>query len=209
MEKFFTINTVDPLLLTLPENAVFSRLGRNRFLCRVDAAQQLRMTLAMQKAFACCRAQGRWRLLTISKCSANEVVLNDSWQINSGKFAEFAAGAEYLWLGAVTVGSGIADLIGRSAGNMADCAVYDAVGSECADQAIGTLQKLAAAELLRQGLCSGKQRFSIGYGNVQLVHQREVFRQLQLEELGMKLSESCIMQPEKSVSAFVGVNKMN
>ena len=90
--------------------------------------------------------------------------------------------------------------------DMLEAAIFDAVGSECADLAIGLLQKLAAAELRRYGLYISQQRFSAGYGGVELFHQQEIFQQLELETLGIHLTETFIMQPEKSVTAFAFVN---
>ena len=211
MEKFFTINTVDPLVLTLPEDAVLSRLGRNRYLTVIDQTLTVKLRLAMQKAFALCHARGRWKLLTVTERTPDKVVFNSTWQINSSRFAGFVRDSEYVFLGAVTIGSDLPQAImqAQNSGNMSDAAVFDAVGSECADLAIGLLQKLAAAELLRYGIVLGKQRFSAGYGNVELFHQQEIFQQLQLHKLDMQLTQSYIMQPEKSVTAFATVNTTN
>ena len=207
MEKFFTYITVDPLALTLPEKAIFSRLGHNRFLTGIDPAMEVRVRLAMHKAFECCKAKGRWKLLTVTAQSSEYVQFNGHWQINSRKFSEFVSQSPFVWLGAVTIGSRLNELINSGTDSITDCAVYDAVGSECADLAIGVLQKIAAQELLRNGFAADTKRFSAGYGGVELTHQREIFRQLKLEDLQMRLTGSCIMQPEKSVTAFCTVNK--
>ena len=209
MEKFFTINTRNELLLTLPEDAVLSRLGRNRYLTVIDQKLTVNLRLAMQKAFALCHARGKWKLLTVSEHTPDMVILDENWQISSRAFADFVKNAQYVFLGAVTIGSDLLQAItqAQKAGNMAEAAIFDAVGSECADLAIERLQKLAGAELCRYGLNISPQRFSAGYGGVELFHQQEIFRQLELEELGITLTETFIMQPEKSVTAFAVVNE--
>ena len=208
MEKFFTINSIDPLVLTLPEDAVFSRLGRNRHLTVIDQTLSVNIRLAMQKAFALCLPRGRWKLLNVSECTSNAVTLNDSWQINSRAFADFVQNSRYVFLGGVTIGDELPHAVEQfqQVGNMVEAAVFDAVGSECADLAIGLLQKLAAADLRRWGLMLSQRRFSAGYGGVELFHQKEIFQQLELEKLNMFLSETFIMHPEKSVTAFALVN---
>lgn len=210
MEKFFTINSVDHLGLVLPEDAILSRLGRNRYLSVMDKVLSVKLHLAMQKAFALSHARGRWKLLSITARSSDEVVLNDVWKIKSRKFAEFAQTADYLYLSAATIGNELPQAVeqAQSVGNMFEAAVFDAVGSECADLAIELLQKIAAAELLRSGLVLSKQRFSVGYGGVELFHQQEIFKELELENIGISLTTSFIMQPEKSVTAFALVNKI-
>ena len=211
MEKFFTINSVDHLGLVLPEDAILSRLGRNRYLSVMDQELSVKLHLAMQKAFALSHARGRWKLLPITARSSDETVLNEVWKIKSRKFAEFVQSADYLYLSAVTIGKELPQAVeqAQSVGNMFEAAVFDAVGSECADLAIELLQKIAAAELLRSGLVLSKQRFSVGYGGVELFHQQEIFKELELRKLDMSLTTSFIMQPEKSVTAFASVNKIN
>lgn len=211
MEKFFTINSVDHLGLVLPEDAILSRLGRNRYLSVMEQELSVKLHLAMQKAFALSHARGRWKLLSITASSNDETVLNEVWRIKSRKFAEFVQSADYLYLSAVTIGKELPQAVeqAQSVGNMFEAAVFDAVGSECADLAIGLLQKIAAAELLRSGFVLSKQRFSVGYGGVELFHQQEIFKELELGKLDMSLTRSFIMQPEKSVTAFASVNKVN
>ncbi len=211
MEKFFTINSVDHLGLVLPEDAILSRLGRNRYLSVMEQELSVKLHLAMQKAFALSHARGRWKLLSITARSNDETVLNEVWKIKSRKFAEFVQSADYLYLSAVTIGKELPQAVeqAQSVGNMFEAAVFDAVGSECADLAIGLLQKIAAAELLRSGFVLSKQRFSVGYGGVELFHQQEIFKELELGKLDMSLTRSFIMQPEKSVTAFASVNKVN
>ena len=209
MEKFFTINSVDHLGLVLPEDAILSRLGRNRYLSVMDQELSVKLRFAMQKAFARLHPRGRWKLLRIVCKNTGEVVLDDLWKIKSRKFAEFVQSADYLYLSAVTIGSELPQAMeqAQSAGNMFEAAVFDAVGSECADLAIELLQKIAAAELLRNGWLLSQRRFSAGYGGVELFHQQEIFKQLELEDMQMSLTESFIIQPEKSVTAFAVVNK--
>ena len=208
MEKFFKTSSIVDLPLELPEAAVWSRLGRNRFLSNISSAEEQKLKLAMHRALVCCRPRGRWRLLKISAIDQQRVLLGDDWMIESTAFASFAAQGNYLLLGAVTAGGKIADLINKTA-LLADQAVFDAVGSECADQAIGNLFRIAAVELQRFSLRVIERRFSPGYGGVELAVQRRIFELLELGALGMTLTDSCIMQPEKSVTAFAPVLSVN
>ena len=208
MEKFFTYTTVDPLAIELPEAAIWSRLGRNRFLSRIEPAAELKLKLEMWRAFEQCRPCGRWLLLPVTARFPEKTVLDESWTLESAQLSSFVCDAEYLWVGAVTIGDGIARMIAQSREDMSRVVVYDAVGSECADLAIKNLQVLSARILQRYNLQLSIQRFSIGYGALELKHQQTVFDRLKLEDLNMNLNESFIMQPEKSVTAFCRVNKI-
>lgn len=52
-----------------------------------------------------------------------------------------------------------------------------------------------------------RQRFSPGYGNVSLETQKDFFRLLDTKKIGLTLMDSLIMAPEKSVTAFIGIEK--
>ena len=207
MEKFFTCSNIDSMPLCLPEAEIWSRLGRNRFLSRITPAQELECKLLMHKAFAFCTPRGRWRLLEVKSQDSRMVTVEENWCLESAAFAGFVNNAPFLWVGSVTIGGKLEEAVVNS-DNLTAAAVYDAVGSECADQAMDMLQKLSAQELARHNLIMSRQRFSPGYGNLSLQVQKKIFEILQLEELNMTLTASNIMQPEKSVTAFAAVNRI-
>ena len=64
------------------------------------------------------------------------------------------------------------------------------------------------AELAKEQGKVLRGRFSPGYGDLSLEVQREVFRVLDpAKYIGLCLSDSCVMTPSKSVTAFVGVEE--
>ena len=64
------------------------------------------------------------------------------------------------------------------------------------------------AELAKNSSGTLRARFSPGYGDLPLEVQREIFRVLDpAKHIGLCLSDSCVMTPSKSVTAFVGVEK--
>ena len=209
MEKFFTCSETVDLPCSLPESAVWSRLGRNRCLSRIAPEEEVKFKLAMHRALDQCVLRGRWRLLRVNTIADHGVTADDNWFLPGKTFAEFARDADFLWVGAVTAGALIVDLIRQTPEKLSEAAIYDAVGSEVADQGIAMLQKIAVGKLARYGLNLLPHRFSAGYGEVGLCEQQRIFELLKLDELGMSLSSSFIMQPEKSVTAFAAVQKVD
>ena len=65
MEKLFTTSAIVKLPLDLPEAAVWSRLGRNRFLSRITPEQEVECKLSMLRALNVITPCGRWKLLKI------------------------------------------------------------------------------------------------------------------------------------------------
>lgn len=51
------------------------------------------------------------------------------------------------------------------------------------------------------------KRFSPGYGDLRLERQKDLFSLFEGEDIGVKLSSSFYMEPEKSISYIVGVRK--
>lgn len=81
--------------------------------------------------------------------------------------------------------------------------ILDAIGSVTAEELAEIVNKEIIKECEKENLKT-TNRFSPGYGDWNLKQQKEFLNFLQAEKIGVKLSESFIMQPEKSVSAILG-----
>lgn len=103
---------------------------------------------------------------------------------------------------AATVGAKIDRLITKyEAKSARDALLIDAIGTERIEALCDAFCKNLSEEY---GTLT--PRFSPGYGDLPLDIQRSVFRFLEPErKIGLTLSESLIMCPSKSVTAFVGI----
>jgi cobalamin-dependent methionine synthase I len=77
--------------------------------------------------------------------------------------------------------------------------LMDALGSVCVESAADHIDHQIRREIGRKGL-RASTRFSPGYGSFGLEHQRFIFEVVPAHEIGVKLSESLMMVPRKSVS---------
>ena len=103
---------------------------------------------------------------------------------------------------AATVGVGIDRLIARySRLSPAKALLFQALGA----QQVEAVCDAFCADLERETGAPLRQRFSPGYGDLALEVQREVFTILDGKRIGVSLSESLLMTPSKSVTAFVGI----
>lgn len=107
-----------------------------------------------------------------------------------------------------TLGMGVDLLIRRMA--VTDSALAAAV-SACAsayiDEYIDDVLKAEGERLLRERGEFFTPRFSPGYGDMPLSMQPALLLWLGAEKLGVYLTETFFMIPEKSVSAFLGITK--
>lgn len=111
-------------------------------------------------------------------------------------------------LTAVTVGSQVDYLIRKTQiQDSAKASVMQAVGAAFAENTIETLNNVIS-QLAEQNGFKTHPRYSPGYGDVPLSFQKEFFRLLPCTKIGLTLMETLIMAPEKSVTAFIGIEKI-
>lgn len=125
-------------------------------------------------------------------------------KVHSRDLARSLTGCKKIILFAATAGIGIDRLIVK----------YEKLAPSKA--AVLQAQGAALVEKWCDELCEGftrdyganKFRFSCGFGDLKLELQRDIFRALKLEKnLGLSLSQACIMTPSKSVTAIVGIKQ--
>ncbi len=84
--------------------------------------------------------------------------------------------------------------------------VVDCVGSEIVESAADWLEQRLIEQLASQNL-KITNRFSPGYCGWDVFEQHKLFSLLPPEFLGIRLTESALMVPVKSVSGFIGVGE--
>lgn len=149
------------------------------------------------------------RLLPIRiKPSAESPLLTfgDSFSIRSRSLAQALRGCGRAFLFVATLGPGVDRLLRRTqATSLEEAAVIQAVAAELADAWCDDVCAKLAADPAVAG-CTLRPRFSPGYGDVPLSVQPDFFAAVNAtKRIGVSLTESFLMVPVKSVSAFVGV----
>ncbi|MFH1636911.1 MAG: vitamin B12 dependent-methionine synthase activation domain-containing protein [Candidatus Woesearchaeota archaeon] len=77
--------------------------------------------------------------------------------------------------------------------------IYDAIGSEYAESSANALQKFIENEEGHK-----MKRYSPGYNDWDISDQEKLFKLVDGKAIGVRLTESNIMMPEKSVSGIIG-----
>jgi len=86
--------------------------------------------------------------------------------------------------------------------------VYDAVASEVVDSGLSYITKHINISLEKKGLKALTRRFSAGYGDLELFNQKKIYDILRLKDLGVKISKTYMLTPEKTVTAITGIEKI-
>ncbi len=140
----------------------------------------------------------------------DSIILNPSGElIRSRKLRGLLEHSDQMLLLGLTGGSVVAAEIAslQAEGRMTEAVVIDAAAGEIVDQGFQWLANLYSGELLREGRRLTGRRFSAGYGDFELNFQKDMFRLLKLDKIGITITDSCILVPEKSVTAVYGIVK--
>lgn len=124
-----------------------------------------------------------------------------------GAIGEFLGTARAMTIFIATAGPGVEQLASQliQRGDALEALIVNAVGAERAEAAesviIERLREEAAPAQLAPTL-----PYSPGYCGMALVEQRKLFSLMSGETAGVTLSESCLMNPIKSVSGLIGLS---
>ena len=84
--------------------------------------------------------------------------------------------------------------------------ILDALGSEAAEEVAIQSDRILAEKARVMNLWPSK-RYSPGYGKWDVKEQRFIFRMLPAADIGIRLTESCMMIPRKSISFRINFYK--
>jgi hypothetical protein len=147
-------------------------------------------------------------LAEISSAEFADVYRGEGRNEPSSPVAGIVGRAEHLALFAVTLGEGISEALQRcfAADDFALAFTLDALASVAADGAADLAERRFDGMLRGRGwtMADGAVlRYSPGYCGWDVTGQRKLFASLRPERIGLSLTESCLMQPLKSVSGVL------
>ena len=135
-------------------------------------------------------------------------IYNDTEEVNmeSDALARNLKGCCGALLLAATIGPACDMLVRRaSITSAADVAIYQAAGAAAIEAFLDDMNDKIKADYEAQGLFL-RPRFSPGYGDLKLDHQKDWFRLLDIsKQIGVELTDSLLMVPTKSVTAIIGI----
>lgn len=129
-------------------------------------------------------------------------------QINSVNLSRNLHDCSWVYIFAVTIGPQVDALIRRYEKlDSVKVAILQSCGAMFVEKVVDYVNELIKNEASKENaICH--PRFSPGYGDVKLEVQKDFFNLLPCSKLGLSLMDTLIMAPEKSVTAFIGVEKI-
>ena len=126
--------------------------------------------------------------------------------IHSSNLARNLRGCTGVYLMAATLGIEADRLIARaSAVRMSDAVLYQAAAAAMIETYCDEVNDTVRSEAAQEGLFC-RPRFSPGYGDFAIEHQRDFSRLLDTpRRIGLTVTGSCLLAPVKSVTAVIGL----
>ena len=140
--------------------------------------------------------------------AGERIIIEKGETIISKNLAKLFRNSRIMTLFFATIGGSLEEEIKKNmkGDNEVDGVILDAVGSEYVEKLAEVVERNTA---VRAGLdgCEITRRFSPGYGDLALSNQELFFALTDAGKIGIRLTDSMIMLPEKSVSAVIGWEK--
>lgn len=164
---------------------------------------------ACEEALLFLDVRGIWKIYDYD--SENQTVLSEpNFKIQGDSIVKHLEGCEKVVCMAVTVGEKIEHEITNRfrQGHYFESMLMDAAATSAVEQAADSLEKTIELETSKDGY-KMRWRYSPGYGDWDIRHQKNFFKIVGAKEIGMSLSISMMLIPRKSVTAIIGLEKIS
>jgi len=194
--------------VTVPEKFVLRRLGYPPKMTEIPQSIKKLIDYEYRRSADLIRSVCSYSILRVNSITKDKVILGDSdIEIKSSNIAKLLADSEYAVIFMTTIGHSLEETVVKLSeeGEITSSLILDAIGSETVDYAADILHRKDIASIAEKRGFSITPRFSPGYGDWDLSAQKDVLRVCGGEEIGISVSETFMMSPQKSVSAIFGL----
>ena len=190
----------------IPYDKVLARMGFARGKTNVDARTREMILKEMDIARALARPRQALASSKISRTAPSTIALEPGLIIRSHDVFSLLAECTEAYGFAVTIGPQLEEKCARyiSEKENTRALILDAIGSVLAEELAEHAHNNLECEARAKGY-SVTRRFSPGYGDWYLPSQKDFLAWLAAGDIGIRLTDSFQMLPEKSVTALVGV----
>ena len=164
---------------------------------------------ACEEALLLLEVRGAWQVYAYD--CANQIVASEPPVKIAGKsIVKHLDGCEKVICMATTVGFGIEREIAKKfeRGEYLSSVLLDAAATAAVEQSADAMEKHFAATFAKDGF-KMRWRFSPGYGDWNLTEQEKLFKICGAEKIGMCLTSAMMLEPRKSVTAIIGLEKIS
>lgn len=202
-----SVTILENIIIDPPTAKIYSRLGFKKKITSLSTSHKKETDRHIAEAVTIIRLQGSFLRLPIRKNDGQNIFLEEQAIFSSKKLSALLNGCREAVLMGATAGNPIMEAIREKTnrGDLTAAVAYDATASEMTDAALDWIAAYINRQLRREGRQLLPRRFSAGYADFALENQKQIYEKLQLEKIGVALTPSFILLPEKSVTAISGI----
>ncbi len=204
--KIYYLNNVN---IEIPYDLILFRLGykKNKTLISDDNKKKFLKLIDISEKL--CKKKIAYKFCSKINKNNNEVIIDKKLRIKSKNIFDLLKDCNEVVLMSATVGGEIIQKRDYEIkkGDPVFAIILDATASEIADGLLDWLEKYLQINLRRENKFLTK-RFSPGYGDLNLDIQYKIYKHLNLKKIGIKITSTNILIPEKSVIAIAGIKNL-
>ena len=197
----------ESISIPVPRKEIYRRLGFMKGVTEISSSQNEEIERFIQDALSLIHLKGAGLRMPVQEIKGARIILTEDVTFESNQLAALLRNCREIVLMGATAGNDIMKAIEEDAAgrNVTRGIVFDATASETVDASLDWIMDYFNRTLLRENRQLLKKRYSAGYGDLLLETQNTIYRLLQLDRIGIQITESCILIPEKSVTAVTGI----
>jgi len=205
------IKIIKDIKLDIDRNAVFHYQGYSQKKVKEPNQNILRITEEeINRGYNLSKPQGIYSLIKITCFTSKERINLENKLVFrfSKSIINKLKGASHLLVGVVTIGDFLEKKVSElfSQGEYPRALALDAVGTVAVEYFSWRVRKMARQEVKEQGFKTSRH-FSPGYSGWGVSQQEIIFKSIPADNIGVRLSKSYMMLPQKSLSWAIGVGK--
>lgn len=198
---------LEKIVIDPPRAKIYQRLGFKKRTTQIPVNQRKEIDRFIDEAASIISLQGSLLRTPINKNDGKKIILAGNLTFTSEKLSTFLLNCEEAALMGATAGNSIMEAIKEKTNqdNLAAAVVYDATASEVVDAGLDWIMDYLNQQVRRERKTLLPRRFSAGYADFDLKNQKVIYQKLQMEKIGVTITSSFILLPEKSVTAISGI----
>jgi hypothetical protein len=195
------------IVVSPPLVKIYRRLGFKKTTSQISSKTQKETDRIITQAAALISLRGSFTRLAINDNINGKISLDGDAIFHSKKLSVFLRDCKEAVLMGATAGNEIMEAIKEKSaqGDLQAAVIYDATASEMADAALDWIMDYINQLIRREKKTLLPRRFSAGYADFDLSNQKIIYQLLALEKIGVRITNECILLPEKSVTAISGL----
>ena len=206
-----SVQFFDSISIPVPRSKIYRRLGYRKNITRLLPEQKEESERYIEEARSLIHLKGAGLRLPVLQTGDSEIILTGNIRFESRQLALLLKPCREMVLMGATAGTVIMDAIREDAAgrDITRGVVLDATASEMTDAALDWIMDYFNRTLRRENKRLLRKRFSAGYGDFLLENQKTICDLLQLDRIGVRITESYMLIPEKSVTAISGIESLS